>query len=109
MTQLQGMKPTRNLVILRVEDRPTETPGGIYIPLSASGRSDRGRVLAVGEGWYTKKGILVPCCVSVGDFVLFDPYRLVLVEGTPFGAATPHGKPGDLVLLHDDAILGVIE
>lgn len=105
----EKMKPTRNLVLCRASgERDQMTPGGLHIPDTVKGRVDRAEVLAVGEGWYTAKGVLVPCCVKPGQVVLFDPYRLTWVEGTEHNVATPAAKPGDLFLIHDDAILAEV-
>lgn len=103
------IKPTRNLVLCRASgERDQKTPGGLHIPDTVKGRVDRAEVLAVGEGWYTAKGVLVPCCVKPGQVVLFDPYRITWVEGVDHNVSTPAAKPGDLFLIHDDAILAEV-
>lgn len=104
------IKPTRNLVLCRASgEREEKTKGGIHIPETVRGRQDRAEVLAVGEGWYTAKGVLVPCCVEPGQVVLFDPYRVVWTEGVDMQVQTKHAAPGSLFLIHDDAILAAVE
>lgn len=104
------IKPTRNLVLCRASgEREEKSPGGIHIPETVRGRQDRAEVLAVGEGWYTAKGVLVPCCVEPGQVIVFDPYRVVWAEGVDMQVQTKHAKPGDLFLIHDDAALAVVE
>lgn len=104
------IRPLRNLLLCRAsKKRDEKTKGGIHIPDAVKGRVDRAEVLAVGEGWYTAKGVLVECCVKPGDVILFDPYRVVWVEGVEMNVATKHAAPGSLFMIHDDAALAVVE
>lgn len=63
------------LLVLR--EGPSErTPGGLFIPDSASAESrpNRGLVVAVGRGHLDKKGRMQPLDVQVNDRVLFDSH-----------------------------------
>lgn len=71
------MKPLRNLVLLKPLPLPTQTPTGLFLPQGANQSSeDREgityRVEAVGDGYHTKKGQLVPPEVKPGDRVWLD-------------------------------------
>jgi len=105
---MEKIRPTRNLVLCRAAGKDSrKSEGGIHIPDTVRGRGDRAEVLAVGEGWYTAKGVLVPCCVKPGDVVLFNPYRVEWAEGVSMEVQTKHANPGGLFLIHDSEILAV--
>jgi len=104
------IKPTRNLLLCRAKSRDGRvSDGGIFIPDTVAGRENEAEVLAVGEGWYTSEGVLVPCCVKPGDVILFDPYRVVWAEGVSMEVQTKHAQAGKLFLIHDDSALAVME
>ena len=62
----------RVLVELIYEDEVS--PGGIYIPEQAKERPVRGRVVALGEGYYLESGEYVKTRLKVGDVVYFGRY-----------------------------------
>ena len=47
-----------------------DAPGAIYIPEAHQRFSRRGRVLAVGPGWWTRKGTFVATQLEPGEVVL---------------------------------------
>ena len=58
---------------LSVEDREKKLPSGIIIPETVSKeKTDRGRVVAAGEGRMSDEGKRLPMHVKVGDTVLFQ-------------------------------------
>lgn len=59
------------------------TPGGILIPDMSQERPARGIVVGVGEGRLHENGRREPIALSVGDVVVFGPYKgtEVLVDG----------------------------
>lgn len=66
-----------NIVVkLPVVEKEETTQGGIYIPQSGQQqiRSDRGEVVAVGEGRITADGKLIPLRVSTGNTILFNRF-----------------------------------
>lgn len=71
------IRPLRDFVLLEVAALPDRTESGLHLPESQRGREHLGVVLAVGAGAYTKKGLIRPPGVSVGDTVRFDPYEEV--------------------------------
>lgn len=103
------IRPTRNLLLCRVQEKPNLTKSGLHIPETVAGREDRAEVLAVGEGWYTAKGILVACCVKPGDLIIFDPRRVEWVENVAQDVQAKYARPGNLFMIHDDAALAVVE
>jgi len=104
------MKPMREMVLVKIQSRDGRlTSGGLHIPDTSVGREDRAEVVRVGSGRVTRKGVTVPPAVSVGDVVMFDPYRVTWHEGMRDMAATPHAQGGQLALISEDAIHGVVE
>ena len=81
-----GIAPLGDRVLVRPkqDESKEKTKSGIYIPDSIEKeKPGEGEVIAVGEGWYTKSGTLVPLRVKVGDTVIFSKYSYeeVKVEG----------------------------
>ena len=108
--ETKTITPTQDLVLCRAEgETDRRTAGGLHVPDTVRGRIDRATVVKVGPGGYTRKGVRKPMGVEVGQTVLFDPYALTWVAGTPLEAATPVARAGDLFLIREDGILGVVE
>ncbi|MBF0548211.1 MAG: co-chaperone GroES [Candidatus Riflebacteria bacterium] len=67
--------PTRNRVLLEVQEREEKTKGGIILPDTASkDKPHEGRVVAVGSGRVDNKGHVVPMQVKKGDKVIFSEW-----------------------------------
>jgi chaperonin GroES len=78
--------PLANFVLLqRIDEALDATPGGIVIPEIGKVKSNKGRVVAVGEGRIIG-GQLVPIPLSEGDIVLFSKYGAedVTLDGTDY-------------------------
>ena len=68
-------QPLANFVLLkRIDDALDASPGGIVIPQIGKVASNKGRVIAVGEGRLTESGALVPIPLEEGDIVAFSKY-----------------------------------
>jgi chaperonin GroES len=90
-------------VAVELIDDPSTLPKRLVLPDTASRTSHLARVVAVGQGVVTKKGVVVPLEVAPGD-VVFLRAPEVRSLGTE---VVVHGKK--LVLLRESQILGVIE
>lgn len=93
------IRPMRNLVLIRRRAAEEVSKGGIIIPDVAKERPLEGEVIAVGPGIRRKDGSLRPVCVEVGQRVLFGKYS---------GHDNIPGV-GDMIMVPDDDIRGVIE
>lgn len=92
-------RPTDERVILQPLPPEEMTPGGLHIPQTGRKRTHRGRVLAVGRGKVTERGVRVDPSFQVGDVVLYAEYN---------NAQEVTREPdGPVVLLIDD-VLAVI-
>lgn len=99
--QKPKLVPMGDRILLRPESEETERKVGnirIMLPESASKeKSDRGKVIAVGEGRY-EDGKLVPMRVRIGDTVIFSKYSYDEVKM----------NDEDFYLVKEDSILAVI-
>ena len=68
------IRPLGDKIVIRVIEEQEQTSGGIFIPDSAKEKSQKGEVIAVGEGKVNEKGDRDPMDVKVGDIVLFAKY-----------------------------------
>ncbi|MBR1825591.1 MAG: co-chaperone GroES [Alphaproteobacteria bacterium] len=66
-----NIKPLHDKVLIKRVDEETRTAGGIIIPDTAKEKPSEGIVEAVGNGFRTEEGKVLPMSVKVGDRVLF--------------------------------------
>jgi chaperonin GroES len=92
-----NIRPLHDRVIVQRLEEST-TAGGIVIPVTASDKPQRGKVMAAGSGKY-ENGTLRKLDVKVGDEVLFGKYSgsEVKVNGQ------------DVLVMREEDIMGVIE
>ena len=93
------IRPLGDKIVIKVIEDAEQTSGGIFIPDSAKEKSQKGKVIAVGEGKLNEKSEREPMDVKVGEVVLFAKYA-----GTDV-------KVGDenLKIMSVSDVLGVIE
>jgi chaperonin GroES len=93
------IRPLGDKIVIKVIEDAEQTSGGIFIPDSAKEKSQKGKVIAVGEGKLNEKSEREPMDVKVGEIVLFAKYA-----GTDV-------KVGDenLKIMSVSDVLGVIE
>lgn len=80
--------PTRNRIVTRLIEPPTETASGLYLASSSAvgSRENAGQdsltatVLAVGPGHLTSEGVRVPLQVKAGDRVTFDGKDAIMLR-----------------------------
>ena len=69
------LKPLGDRVLVEiVEESEQKTAGGLYVPDTAKEKSQRGKVIAVGNGKMLDNGTRVALDVSTGDTVYFAKY-----------------------------------
>ena len=68
------IRPLGDKIVIKVIEDAEQTSGGIFIPDSAKEKSQKGEVIAVGEGKMSEKGEREPMDVKVGEIVLFAKY-----------------------------------
>ena len=92
------IRPLGDKIVIRVIEEQEQTSGGIFIPDSAKEKSQKGEVIAVGEGKVNEKGDRDPMDVKVGDIVLFAKYA-----GTDVKV-----EKQDLKIMSVQVVLGII-
>lgn len=93
------LRPLGNHLIVTREDEPAKTKSGLVIPDTAKEKSQRGTVIAVGDGKILKSGKKIPLDVMEGDRVLFGKYA-----GEDFKLGSE-----EYVILTEDDILAIIK
>lgn len=91
-------RPLSDLVIVRPDGKQTQI-GRIILAESAQEEAKQGTVLAAGPGKLRENGKFEPMMVQVGERVLFSEF-----------AKEKFKYQGEnLIIMHDDDILGVID
>lgn len=89
--------------ILVKEDKLDEkTSGGIVIPDRKKQQTNRGTVLAVGDGAMLENGVKVPVNIKVGETVIYSSF-----SGSPVKANEK--DPEEYLILNERDVLCVIE
>lgn len=68
------IRPLGDNIVIRIIEDAEQTSGGIFIPDSAKEKSQKGEIIAVGQGKINEKGDRDPVDVKVGEIVLFAKY-----------------------------------
>ncbi len=69
------LKPLGDRVLVEIiEETEQKTAGGLFVPDTAKEKSQRGRVISVGNGKLLDNGTRVALDVNVGDTVYFAKY-----------------------------------
>ena len=93
------IKPLHDRVLVQRIEEATTTAGGIIIPDTAKEKPSEGLVKAVGNGFCSEEGKVIPMSVKEGDKVLFSKWSgtEIKVEGEAY------------LILKESEILEVIE
>jgi len=94
-----AIKPLGDKIVIKVIEDTEQTSGGIFIPDSAKEKSQKGEVVAIGEGKVLDSGEREPVDVKVGDIVLYGKYA---------GTDVKIGKE-TLKIVSIKDVLGIIE
>jgi len=93
------LKPLGDRVVVERDEAEEKTKGGIVLPDTAKNKSQRGKVVAVGDGRLLKDGKRHALQVRNGDRILFSAYA-----GDEFKL---NGK--EVLLMREEDILAVVE
>ncbi|MGD6858391.1 MAG: co-chaperone GroES [Enterobacteriaceae bacterium] len=88
------------VVVKREEEEESKSPGGIVLTGSAAGKSNRGKVLAVGNGRVLENGSLKKLDVKVGDIVIFN-------DG--YGVKSEKINDKEVLIMSESDILAVVD
>lgn len=83
MASKTNIKPLFDNVLIKPLEAETRTPSGIILPDSAKEKPEMGEIMAVGEGYHTPDGKVLPMTVKVGQKIMYGGYshRNVKVNG----------------------------
>lgn len=96
------LRPLQDRVVVkRIEEEKEKKVGSFYVPDVAKEKPQEGIVLAVGEGYITPAGTLIPLSVQEGDTVLFGKY-----SGTEVNVVI-NGENVTLLILKADELLAI--
>eukprot|EP00808_Paulinella_micropora_P008602 g81351.t1 len=93
--------PLMDRVLVKRAVAETKTAGGIILPQSAQSKLNQGKVIAVGDGYRTSEGKILPSLVKVGDTVMLPEYGGTKVD---FG-----GDNEEYTLYRDTDLLGIMK
>jgi chaperonin GroES len=75
-----SLKPIRDFIVVSVVKAEEKTASGLYVPTTIDEKIVTAKVLAVGSGYLTDNGSIVPLEVKVGDSVMFNKQMSVEVK-----------------------------
>lgn len=93
------VRPLFDRILVKRNEEPTKSKGGLFLPETAKEKPVEGTVLAVGNGRVADDGKVTPLTVQVGDKVVFGKYSgtEIKVDGE------------DRLILREDDVLGILE
>nr|Q93GT9.1 RecName: Full=Co-chaperonin GroES; AltName: Full=10 kDa chaperonin; AltName: Full=Chaperonin-10; Short=Cpn10 [Colwellia maris]BAB70475.1 chaperonin hsp10 [Colwellia maris] len=95
-----SIRPLHDRVIVKRKDAESKSEGGIVLMGSATEKSTRAEVIAVGNGRILENGEVRPLDVKVGDQVIFS-------EG--YGVKTEKIDGEEVLILSESDILAIVE
>ena len=94
------IRPLGDRIVVRREESPEKTAGGIVLPDTAKNKPQRGKVEAIGPGKLNEDGVRVPMQLKVGDTVLFTSWA-----GDEFN---DRKEVGEILVMHESDVLAVL-
>ncbi len=93
------VRPLFDRVLVKRNEEPTRSKGGLFLPETSKEKPVEGTVLAIGNGRVAEDGKVSPLTVQVGDRVVFGKYAgtEIKVDGE------------DRLILREDDILGILD
>lgn len=76
----ENVQPLHDKLIVKPDDSPDVTPGGIFLPDDARERAYQGTVISVGPGRTLENGTKIPMNVNEGDRVLYGDWTATEIE-----------------------------
>jgi chaperonin GroES len=100
MHTMTTIRPLFDRVLVKRNDEPSKTSGGLFLPDTANKEKPaEGTILAIGNGRIGDDGSVTPLIVKEGDQIIFGKYAgtEIKIDGE------------ERLILREDDILGVIE
>lgn len=93
------VKPLLDRILVKQDDEPQKSAGGIFLPETAKEAPQRGVVVAAGQGRRSEHGELQPLALKAGDKVIFGKYS---------GTKVQIGEE-ELLFMREEDIMAVVE
>lgn len=86
-------------VLVQRLEAETKTTSGLFIPEASVEKANRGKVVAIGPGRFSKDGKIIPVTdINIGDVVMFEGNGIsIKVDGE------------QLVILKENEIIGIVD
>jgi chaperonin GroES len=98
-SDLVGVRPLKDQVLIRRLEEREQKVGGIIIPDSAKEKPQKAEVVAVGSGRILQDGTRVPLTLKAGDTVLIGKWS---------GAEVKLGD-AEYVIVRESDVLGILD
>ena len=99
MASKQKISPLGDRVLVRQDDEPQKTEGGIYLPETAKEAPQYGTVVCTGPGKLLENGQTRELTVKEGDKVIFGKYS---------GTKVKIGQE-ELLFMREDDIIAIVD
>ena len=94
--KIKSIRPLQDRILIeKIIDNDSITPGGIFIPEVAKEKPQIGKVIAVGNGKILNNGVVQSMSVKIGDIIFFSKFA-----GTELSS--------EYLLIREDEALAVI-
>ncbi|UDG80518.1 co-chaperone GroES [Candidatus Annandia pinicola] len=94
------IRPLHDKIILKKQKVESSSSGGILLTGSAAGKSNRGKVIAVGKGRILENGKIRPLDIKVNDIVIFN-------EG--YNSKIEKIDNEEILIISENDVLAIIE
>lgn len=91
--------PLGDRVLVKQDDEPQKTAGGLFLPETAKEAPQRGIIIRAGKGKMLEDGKVRPLCVKEGDKIIFGKYS---------GTKIKMGEE-ELLFMREEDIMAVVE
>jgi len=92
------IRPLADRILVERVEADSKTPGGLFLPDRAKEKSQKGKIIRVGEGKILEDGTRREVQVKVGDLVLF----------TSFAGTEVKADDKDYLIMNESDIIAVI-
>ena len=75
-----NLKPLEDRIVVKQDEAPKESPGGIIIPDPVKEKPQQGTVMAIGEGKVADNGQRIEMSVKACDTILYGKYSGTEIE-----------------------------
>ncbi len=94
------IRPLHDRIIVKRKDVESKSSGGIVLTGTSAGKSNRGKVIAVGKGRILDNGSIKKLDVKIGDIVIFN-------DG--YGIKSEKIDNKEILIMSENDVLAIID